>query len=81
MSQTGDVFAGYLIKRVLGRGGMGAVSLARRRPVHPGLIEFPNLPMRPGSGVRPHQQPLDARPPPSGPGPVDRPRVTTLDER
>ncbi|MEV6322704.1 serine/threonine-protein kinase [Nocardia sp. NPDC051787] len=39
-----------------------------RRPVHPGMIELPNLPMRPGSAVRPHQQPPEPRPPPSGPG-------------
>ncbi|WP_312884492.1 serine/threonine-protein kinase [Nocardia barduliensis] len=37
-----------------------------RRPVHPGVIELPNLPMRPGSAVRPHQQPPDPRPPPDG---------------
>lgn len=52
-----------------------------RRPVHPGLIELPNLPIRPGSAVRPHQQPPDPRPPPGGPVSVDRPRVTTLDDR
>ncbi|WP_083889606.1 serine/threonine-protein kinase [Nocardia pneumoniae] len=39
-----------------------------RRPVHPGMIELPNIPMRPGSAVRPHQQPPEPRPPPSGPG-------------
>ncbi|MFD8249469.1 protein kinase [Nocardia sp. NPDC059691] len=55
--------------------------LPPRRPAHPGLIELPNLPMRPGSVVRPHQQPPDARPPPGGPTHVDRPRRTTLDER
>ncbi|MFI9636571.1 protein kinase [Nocardia sp. NPDC051929] len=55
--------------------------LPPRRPAHPGLIELPNLPMRPGSAVRPHQQPPDARPPPGGPTHVDRPRRTTLDER
>lgn len=38
-----------------------------RRPVHPGMIELPNIPMRPGSAVRPHQQPPEPRPPPSGP--------------
>ncbi|WP_159847212.1 hypothetical protein [Nocardia sp. CY41] len=81
MLQTGDVFAGHLIERVLGRGGMDTVYLATRRPVHPGLIELPNLPRRPGSGVRPHRQPPDPRPPPGGPGPVDRPRATALDER
>ncbi|MGY2117042.1 serine/threonine-protein kinase [Nocardia gipuzkoensis] len=43
--------------------------LPPRRPAHPGLIELPNLPMRPGSAVRPHQQPPDARPPPGGPAP------------
>ncbi|MEU6831486.1 protein kinase [Nocardia beijingensis] len=55
--------------------------LPPRRPAHPGLIELPNLPMRPGSAVRPHQQPQDPRPPPDGAAQVDRPRVTTLDER
>ncbi|WP_083880806.1 serine/threonine-protein kinase [Nocardia araoensis] len=55
--------------------------LPPRRPVHPALIELPNLPMRPGSAVRPHQQPPDPRPPPDGPAPADRPRHTTLDER
>ncbi|MEU2041406.1 serine/threonine-protein kinase [Nocardia niwae] len=55
--------------------------LPPRRPIHPGMIELPNLPMRPGSGVRPHQQPPDPRPPPGGRAPVDRPCVTTLDER
>ncbi|MEU2087754.1 serine/threonine-protein kinase [Nocardia beijingensis] len=55
--------------------------LPPRRPAHPGLIELPNLPMRPGSAVRPHQQPPDPRPPPDGAAQVDRPRVTTLDER
>ncbi|MER7451628.1 protein kinase [Nocardia beijingensis] len=55
--------------------------LPPRRPAHPGLIELPNLPMRPGSAVRPHQQPPDPRPPPDGPAQVDRSRVTTLDER
>ncbi|MEU2035768.1 serine/threonine-protein kinase [Nocardia amamiensis] len=39
-----------------------------RRPVHPGMIELPNIPMRPGSAARPHQRPPDPRPPPSGPG-------------
>ncbi|WP_280344464.1 serine/threonine-protein kinase [Nocardia abscessus] len=43
--------------------------LPPRRPAHPGLIELPNLPMRPGSAVRPPQQPPDARPPPGGPPP------------
>ncbi|WP_330228774.1 serine/threonine protein kinase [Nocardia sp. NBC_00508] len=38
-----------------------------RRPVHPGMIELPNLPIRPGSAVRPHQQPPDPRPPPTRP--------------
>ncbi|MGQ4616300.1 protein kinase domain-containing protein [Nocardia sp. R7R-8] len=55
--------------------------LPPRRPVPPGLIELPDLPMRPGSALRPHQQPPDPRPPPGGPAHVDRPRVTTLDER
>ncbi|MGW4714998.1 serine/threonine-protein kinase [Nocardia sp. NPDC004260] len=55
--------------------------LPPRRPAHPGLIELPNLPMRPGSAARPHQQPPDPRPPPGGPTHVDRPRRTTLDER
>ncbi|MEU2105314.1 protein kinase [Nocardia sp. NPDC019255] len=55
--------------------------LPPRRPAHPGLIELPNLPMRPGSAVRPHQQPPDPRPPPDGAARVDRPRATTLDER
>ncbi|WP_083887733.1 serine/threonine-protein kinase [Nocardia asiatica] len=55
--------------------------LPPRRPTHPGLIELPDLPMRPGSAVRPHQQPPDPRPPPGGPASADRPGVSTLDER
>ncbi|MFF7940265.1 serine/threonine-protein kinase [Nocardia gamkensis] len=55
--------------------------LPPRRPVHPGLIELPNLPMRPGSAVRQHQQPPDPRPPPGGPAYADRPDVAMLDER
>jgi serine/threonine-protein kinase len=55
--------------------------LPPRRPVHPGLIELPNLPMRPGSAVRQHQQPPDPRPPPGGTAHADRPHVAMLDER
>ncbi|MGK8522389.1 serine/threonine-protein kinase [Nocardia asteroides] len=43
--------------------------LPPRRPVPPNVIELPNLPMRPGSAVRPHRQPPDPRPPPGGPVP------------
>ncbi|MGQ4600431.1 protein kinase domain-containing protein [Nocardia sp. R6R-6] len=52
-----------------------------RRPAHPGLIELPNLHSRPGPAVRPHQQPPQPRPPPSGSGRRSPLRVATLDER